>query len=83
MTAERLKVCNELWEHGIKAETLYLDNPKPQKQLEYALESGIPLIIWIGENEISEGVVKIKTLNKHEEFTVARPELVDRVRELI
>lgn len=31
MTKERLKICSELWDRGIKAETLYNDNPKPQK----------------------------------------------------
>lgn len=29
MTVERLKVCNQLWEAGLKSETLYNDNPKP------------------------------------------------------
>ena len=52
LVADRLKVCNDLWSIGIKAETSYVDNPKTQRQLEYTLESGIPLIIWLGETEI-------------------------------
>jgi histidyl-tRNA synthetase len=31
LTKERLKICSELWARGIKAETLYNDNPKPAK----------------------------------------------------
>jgi len=31
LVAERMKILGELWKAGISAETLYLDNPKPQK----------------------------------------------------
>jgi hypothetical protein len=34
-----MKVCSELWDVGIKAETSYRDNPKSAKvQMEFALE---------------------------------------------
>lgn len=52
LTVDRLKICSQLWEAGVKSETLYNDNPKTQKQLQYALDSGIPLIMWIGEDEV-------------------------------
>ena len=76
---------NELWSHGIKAETLYQENPKTPKQIEYALEGGIPLILWLGESEVEQGIVKIKSLNKHEEYILTRAELAagTRVKELI
>lgn len=82
---ERMKILNELWAQGIKAETLYQENPKSQRQLEFTLESGIPLILWLGETEVEQGVVKIKSLNKHEEYILTREELRkgDRVREII
>lgn len=83
MTKERLKICNELWEKGIKAETLYNDNPKTQKQLQFALDNGVPLIMWIGEDEVNKGVVKVKSLSKHEEFIINRSEMVDKVQELV
>ena len=53
MVPHRLRTVNTLWTNGYKAETLYNDNPKPQKQLDYAFENGIPLIIWLGEDEIA------------------------------
>lgn len=83
LTTERLKICNELWDKGIKAETLYNDNPKTQKQLEFALESGVPLIMWVGENEVQQGIVKVKSLNKKEEYEIKRSELAERVAELV
>lgn len=83
MTAERLKVCSELWKAGIKAETLYYDNPKPQRQLGYSFENGIPLIIWLGEDEIKQGIFKIKSLNTKEEVSYKREELVDVVKKYV
>ena len=40
--------------------------------MEYALENGIPLIIWVGESEMQQGVVKVKSLSKHEEYIIKR-----------
>lgn len=60
MATERFKLCKLLWENEIKAELLYNENPKPQKQLEYALENYVPFILWIGEDEIKNNMVKIK-----------------------
>lgn len=80
-----MKIMNELWAQGIKAETIYQENPKSQRQLEFTLEAGIPLILWLGEDEVAKGVVKIKSLNKHEEYILTREELKkgDRVKEII
>ncbi len=41
-----------------------MDNPKPANQLTYALENRIPLMIWLGEDEISKGVVKLKVSSR-------------------
>lgn len=84
LTEERLRICAELWKAGIKAETLYVDNPKVPKQLEYALGNGIPLVMWIGETELEQGIVKVKSLSYHEEYDVSRTDrFIDRVQELI
>ena len=52
-TAERMKILGELWKANICAETMYIDNPKSAKQLDFAFDNGIPLIMWIGEDEIA------------------------------
>lgn len=80
---ERLRVLNELWGAGYKAETVYLDNPKVPKQLDYAFDNGIPLVIWLGEDEVKRGVVKVKSLNKHEEYELKREELVEKIGNII
>ena len=56
----KLSLVSHLWELGYKAEILYESAPKPQKQLTSALESRTPYIIWLGEDEIKNSIVKIK-----------------------
>lgn len=82
-TPERMKILGELWRAGLAAETLYVDNPKPQKQLDYAFDNGIPLVMWIGEDEVARGVVKVKSLSHHTEVVVQRTELVEQVKKLV
>lgn len=60
MAGHRLAICSELWEAGINAETPYGDNLRTDKVLSQAFDNGIPLVIWIGENELNEGGLKIK-----------------------
>jgi histidyl-tRNA synthetase len=40
------------------------------------LDTGIPLILWIGEDEVAKGVVKVKSLNNHAEEFITRDALV-------
>ena len=56
----KLEVLSRIWSAGCNAEIIYEQAPKPAKQLTYALESQVPFIIWIGEDEIKSGVVKVK-----------------------
>ena len=79
LTAERFKILGELWKANIGAEILHNDNPKVPKQIQHALDTGIPLIIWIGEDEVAKGVVKVKSLNTHTETEVKREELVEKI----
>lgn len=60
---EAVSVCKQLWNNNIGAEFVYTENPKLPKQIIYALEKQIPLIIIIGD-EIKEGNLKIKDLTK-------------------
>ena len=78
-----MRILGELWKANICAETMYLDNPKPAKQLDFAFDNGIPLIMWIGEDEIANGLVKVKSLSAHEEYFIERAQMIERVKELI
>jgi len=39
--------------------------------------------MWIGEDEVAKGQVKVKSLSFHEEYFIERSQMVDRVKELI
>ncbi|XP_019820619.1 histidine--tRNA ligase, cytoplasmic isoform X1 [Bos indicus] len=64
---ERLKLISELWDAGIKAELLYKKNPKLLNQLQYCEETGIPLVAIIGEQELKDGVIKLRSVASREE----------------
>ena len=51
--------------------------------MDYAFDNGIPLIMWVGDEEIANGVVKVKSLNKREEYEVKRDEVGDKIKEII
>lgn len=52
---ERLKLIAELWDAGIKAEMLYKNDPKLLTQLHYCENTGIPLVVIIGEQNSRKG----------------------------
>ncbi|XP_075020099.1 dead end protein homolog 1-like isoform X5 [Calonectris borealis] len=64
---ERLKLISELWDAGIKAEVLYKKNPKLLNQLQYCEDTGIPLVAIVGEQELKDGVVKLRVVATREE----------------
>ncbi|EQC39052.1 hypothetical protein SDRG_03260 [Saprolegnia diclina VS20] len=72
----RLGVCKDLWQNNIAAEILPSENPKFVKQLQYALEAGIPYMVVLGEDELKTDCVNVKVLATKEELTVPRAEMV-------
>ncbi|KTF73557.1 hypothetical protein cypCar_00033243 [Cyprinus carpio] len=77
---ERLKLTSELWNAGIKAEVLYKKNPKLLSQLQHCEETGIPLVAILGEQELKDGVVKLRNVASREEVDVPRADLVDEIK---
>ncbi|XP_075437303.1 histidine--tRNA ligase, cytoplasmic-like [Ascaphus truei] len=77
---ERMKLLSELWNAGIKAEMLYKKNPKLLNQLQYCEETGIPIVAIIGEQELKDGVVKLRVVATREEADVPRQNLVEEIR---
>ena len=49
---ERMKLCAELWDAGVKTEQPYKKNPKMLNQLQYCEENHIPFAIIIGQSEL-------------------------------
>jgi len=83
LTPKRMEACADLWRAGIKAETLYVENPRTDKTFSYAFDNGIPLILIIGENEIKNGIYKVKALNENKEYEFKVEELVPKVQEIL
>uniref|UniRef100_A0A3Q3RK15 histidine--tRNA ligase n=1 Tax=Mastacembelus armatus TaxID=205130 RepID=A0A3Q3RK15_9TELE len=77
---ERLKLVTELWNAGIKAEVMYKKNPKLLSQLQHCEESGIPLVAILGEQELKDGVVKLRVVATREEADIARDHLIGEIR---
>ncbi|KAL6118059.1 hars1 [Pungitius sinensis] len=77
---DRLRLLTELWNAGIKAEVMYKKNPKLLSQLQHCEESGIPLVAILGEQELKDGVVKLRVVASREEVDVSRAALIDEIR---
>eukprot|EP00981_Chlorochromonas_danica_P002793 scaffold539_cov187-Ochromonas_danica.AAC.14 len=76
LLVHRMQVARLLWQAQISAEYSHLDNPKFKKQLDEALERGIPFMVVFGGDEVEAGQVKVKDMVKKEEVVLPREELV-------
>lgn len=76
MTVERMATLAALWDAGLSAEMLYSESPKLAKQMTGALETGIPYIVILAEDELDQGQVTVKDLAGHSQVTVPRPQVV-------
>ncbi|XP_053735528.1 histidine--tRNA ligase isoform X2 [Synchiropus splendidus] len=77
---ERLKLVTELWKAGIKAEVMYKKNPKLLSQLQHCEEAGIPLVAILGEQELRDGVVKLRVVATREEMDISRGDLIAEIQ---
>mmetsp|Transcript_5601 Transcript_5601/g.9636 ORF Transcript_5601/g.9636 Transcript_5601/m.9636 type:complete len:452 (+) Transcript_5601:1329-2684(+) len=83
LTSKRMEALQQLWKAGVKAETLYVDNPRPDKTFSYAFDNGIPLILIIGEQEIKDGKYKVRVLNEEKEYEFKLEDLVPEVLKFV
>lgn len=68
-----------LYLHLFQAELLYKNNPKLLTQLHYCENTGIPLVVIIGEQELKEGVIKLRLVASREEVSASGRNRRDRV----
>jgi len=80
---DRLKVCRQLWDADIRTEHSYKTNPKLLTQLQYCEETGIPLAVVIGEDEIKRNVVKIRKISTRAEREVSRDSMIRELQDEI
>jgi histidyl-tRNA synthetase len=72
---KRMQIATMLWAAGVKAELGFKPNPKMADQLGLALKGGIPFMVLFGEDELAQGVVKLKDLDAGTEEIVPENEL--------
>ncbi|XP_056667382.1 histidine--tRNA ligase, mitochondrial isoform X6 [Monodelphis domestica] len=77
---ERMKLIAELWDAGIRAEMLYKKNPSFLTQLHYCEETGIPLVAIIGEQELKDGVIKLRSVASRKEVDIKREDIVTEIQ---
>ncbi|XP_060630149.2 histidine--tRNA ligase, cytoplasmic-like [Anolis sagrei] len=78
--AARMKLISELWDADIKAEMFYKKNPKMLKQLQYCEERGIPLVAILGQQELNDGVVKLRDVITRNEINVPKEKLIEEIK---
>lgn len=71
--------CDSLTSFVRQAEFMYTDKPNMKTHIEYALESEIPYMAIIGEDEIATGIVKFKDMVKKEQIDLPRAGFADAV----
>lgn len=77
--ADRLKLASEMWAAGVAAQFCYNPGWSLKKQVTHAVTSNIPFIAVVGETELAEGVVNLKSVAEKIERTVPRTALAQEI----
>lgn len=77
---ERLRLASELWKAGIATQFCYNPGWSLKKQVTHAVTSNIPFIAVVGETELEEGVVNLKSVSDKLERTVPRADLAEEIK---
>ena len=72
------ELASEIWSAKLNAE--FLINKRVMKHIDRAKESRIPWIVFLGEREVSEGIVKLKNVETFEEVTILRSSIIDELK---
>lgn len=77
-----LEIITSLRKTWINTE-FYLENTKIAKQIKYAENKGIKLVIILWEDEVNRWIVAIKILDKKEQIEVNNEDLIEKITFLI
>ena len=78
--AYALKYLSQVRKHGINAE-IYPDAAKIQKQMKYADQRGIPVVVIAGEQEVAEQKFTVKWMKEGRQETVDANQLVSTIQQ--
>ncbi len=71
------ELVSALRKNGVKAE-LYPDSAKMKKQMKYADDKRIPFVAMVGEDEMAEGLVKLKDMATGEQEQLSKDALLQK-----
>jgi histidyl-tRNA synthetase len=74
-----LNVANQLRESGISTE-VYPDVTKLKKQLDYANRKEIPFVVVVGTDEMKDGMLTVKDMDKGEQVKLSVEELLFKLK---
>ncbi len=74
-----LHVANQLRESGISTE-VYPDVTKLKKQLDYANRKEIPFVVVVGTDEMKDGMLTVKDMDKGEQAKLSVEELLFKLK---
>jgi len=80
---DRMKLLSELWEAGISAETQQKNNVKMLTQLQHCENKMIPLAAVLANDEIEQGVVKLRHIATRKEWIVQRQNVAAEIKDAI
>ncbi len=72
---ESLRIAEELRSENVKVD-IDITGKGPSKNLQYADSLGVPYVLFIGEEELKQGKVKLKDMNSGKEQLMSADELV-------
>lgn len=72
------ELVSELWNAKLRAE--FAVTKKVVKQIERANQTGIPLMVIVGDSELEQGVANIKELAANTQVTVPREKVVEELQ---
>ena len=75
-----LKYLSQVRQHGINAE-IYPDAAKIQKQMKYADQRHIPVVIIAGEQEVANQTFNVKFMKEGRQETIAADQLVRTIQQ--
>jgi len=77
-TKKALKILSTLRSMAIKSE-IFPDSVKINKQMNYANKKGVPFVLMIGPNEISEGKYQLKNMKTGEQLKLTLDDILEHL----
>jgi histidyl-tRNA synthetase len=75
-----LQIVSKVRKAGINAE-LYPENAKLAKQMKYADSKRIPFTVFLGEEELSGGLLKMKDMLSGEQMEMSLEQIIEKLRQ--